>query len=375
MPLELRLPHLRLDIDALDQNLAMMTAWCAAEEVLLAPHIKTTMSRPIVERQLAAGAWGVTVATAAQAATASAWGCRRILVANEVVDGSNLRILRRLLEADPELDLLCFADSIAGVTVASAALTGSGRRLGVLVDIGRPAGRTGVRDAETANQVAMAVVASAGLELRGVAGYEGVAPNLRDDANIAGIDEHCARTTEAYLALAPLVESANPIYSMGGSAFPDRVALAMPGSAEVAGTLRVMRSGCYATHDHGVYSAVSPIAGLVSALTVRAVVVSHPEPNTVVIGAGKRELASDAGLPVVLGALTPDGLPRNAAGTASKIFDHHLVIESAVGLTVGDTVELGISHPCSEFDRWDSYLATAAGQESKVWSTDFDRNC
>src|SRR5690349_18027373 len=62
-----------------------MAGWCEQRGVELCPHIKTTMTRPIVERQLAAGAWGVTVATVRQAGVALGWGLRRILIANEVV--------------------------------------------------------------------------------------------------------------------------------------------------------------------------------------------------------------------------------------------------------------------------------------------------
>lgn len=108
---------------------------------------------------------------------------------------------------------------------------------------------------------------------------------------------------------------------------------------------------------------------------VRAVVLSVPEPGTAVVGAGKRELPYDAGLPLLLGARSADGEPRlNAQGTVRRLFDHHAVLARAAGLKVGDTVDLGISHPCSLFDRWDNYLVTdASGANVDVWSTNFRR--
>jgi D-serine deaminase-like pyridoxal phosphate-dependent protein len=78
-------PHLRLDIEAMENNVRTMADWCAEHGVALAPHIKTTMSKPIVARQIAAGAIGVTVATVDQAEIALDWGHRRVLIANEVV--------------------------------------------------------------------------------------------------------------------------------------------------------------------------------------------------------------------------------------------------------------------------------------------------
>lgn len=69
------MPQLRLDVRALEHNVRLMADWCRDQGVELCPHIKTTMTRPIVERQMAAGAWGVTVATVRQCGIALDWGC------------------------------------------------------------------------------------------------------------------------------------------------------------------------------------------------------------------------------------------------------------------------------------------------------------
>ena len=61
------LPQLRLSLPVLQHNVELMATWCRDRGVELCPHIKTTMTRPIVERQMRAGAWGVTVATVRQA--------------------------------------------------------------------------------------------------------------------------------------------------------------------------------------------------------------------------------------------------------------------------------------------------------------------
>ena len=91
-------PQLRLNSDALETNIRVMEAWCRERHVDLAPHVKTTMSAPIIARQMAAGAVGVTVATVDQTAAALAWGHRHILIANQVVDRLGLTRLRSWLE-------------------------------------------------------------------------------------------------------------------------------------------------------------------------------------------------------------------------------------------------------------------------------------
>ena len=359
------LPQLRLDLTALDHNIALLADWCREQRVVLAPHVKTTMTRPIVERQLAAGAWGVTVATVAQAAILRDWGVDRILVANQVVQPAELARVRSWLGTDASLDLCCLVDSLAGVEIATRAFAGASRPLPVMVDVGTPAGRTGVRTVTEALEVARACVAAPGLLLAGISAYEGVRPNTRDAATLALVDEHCRMTVDVLDRLRPLLESSRPILTVGGSAFPDRALLAAAGTAGLDGVEVVVRSGCYVTHDHGTYAEVSPFPGLRPALSVRTVVLSTPEPGLAVLAGGKRELPHDAGLPVLLAT-------RGASGTAARIYDHHLVLEAASGLAVGDVVDLGISHPCSAFDRWpDVTVVDSEGRVVETWHPRF----
>ncbi len=61
----------------------------------LAPHGKTTMIPKLFERQIAAGAWGITVATAQQALVAYEHGIRRVLMANQLVGKANMAMIAR----------------------------------------------------------------------------------------------------------------------------------------------------------------------------------------------------------------------------------------------------------------------------------------
>ena len=369
-------PQLRLNIAALENNIRVMAAWCRQRGVELAPHIKTTMSAPVIARQLAAGAVSVTVATADQVAAALGWGHRHVLVANEVVDRHGLMRLRSWLEEDSGREIRCFVDSAAGVEAAARAFAGAAVSLEVLIDVGTPGGRTGTRSLDESLRLARLVHGTPGLRLAGVAGYEGVVPNSRSESTVDAVDRHCRLVREVYLGAAQYFETAAPVYSMGGSAFPDRVVEYLPDDSLVPGTRRILRSGCYVTHDHGTYASVSPVPGLIPALSVRAVVLSTPEAGMAVVGAGKRDLPYDAGLPVFLSAHTADNAPRDGAtAEVRNLFDHHAVLTGVSGLDVTDVVDFGISHPCSAFDRWPEYVVTdGGGQATGVWHTDFHRS-
>jgi D-serine dehydratase len=141
----------------------------------------------------------------------------------------------------------------------------------------------------------------------------------------------------------------------------DRVAITFAPLVDV-GFRVVLRSGCYLTHDHGVYESASPDAedrwgfgSFEPALEVWARVVSRPESELALLNAGRRDVSHDAGLPVPLRAHHRDGAcvdVSSAKVTAPRDQHAFLRIGADSDLTVGDLVGLGVSHPCRTFDRW-----------------------
>jgi D-serine deaminase-like pyridoxal phosphate-dependent protein len=83
------------------------------EELLLAPHSKTTMSPQIFAEQLGHGAWGMTAATANQVQVMHAYGVKRVVMANQLLGKANIEAIGQILAADPEFDFYCFVDSVA----------------------------------------------------------------------------------------------------------------------------------------------------------------------------------------------------------------------------------------------------------------------
>jgi D-serine deaminase-like pyridoxal phosphate-dependent protein len=285
---------------------------------------------------------------------------RRIHLATEVVGAHDLTRLRDLLAADPDIRVQCWVDSGTGLARLAEAVAVVPGRVEVLVDVGTPGGRTGVRGRGDARRLGAAVRGRPEVRLVGVAGYEGVVGNQRDAATLARIDRHCAAAADVFTDLAEDYETAEPVFTMGGSAFPDRVVEHRPPDARV-----VLRSGCYVTHDHGTYAAVTPLPALRPALAVDALVLSTPEPGLAVLDAGRRDLPHDAGLPVVL---APE-----QAHEVTTLYDHHAVLRGEPTPGVGDVVRLGISHPCSAFSRWERYLVVRGDEVVDRWSTEFVR--
>jgi D-serine deaminase-like pyridoxal phosphate-dependent protein len=357
------LPVCILRRSALEHNLRLMREWCTAHAVSLAPHGKTPMAPQLVDAQLAAGAWGVTVATVSQARVYRAFGVERLLIANEVVEPAALAWIAHELRADPALDVLCLADSLEAVRIMERGLAAPARPLRVLVELGLRGGRTGARSVTQAREVAEAVHSGAGLQLAGVEAFEGIIHGPTAAATRRDVDRFVARVRDLTRSLIAdgLFDGADEvIVSAGGSAFFDRVA---EGLRDIDARVRVVvRSGCYLAHDSGMYEELSPLGRramdgerLEHALEVWGVVLSRPEPTLALVGAGKRDVSYDVGLPVPLAVRDRHGA-RSVRGQMDvfELNDQHAYvrIEPADPLAPGDLVGLGISHPCTTFDKW-----------------------
>ena len=357
-------PLLTLRESALAGNIEAMAAWCDRAGVALAPHGKTAMSPELAARQLARGAWGITVATVGQLLTYRAFGFPRLLLANELVDEAGIAWLAAELAADPGFEAYCYVDSPAGVAILDRVLSGhpAGRRLPVLVEIGRTGGRTGCRTDADALAVAEAAAATGTLAVAGVAGYEG-SLGAADDAEALGLAVSFCRRLRALAGT--LAEALGPgegfIVTAGGSAYFDVVARELTAGG-TGGLTVILRSGAYLTHDHGYYGTVSPAArhiaaapALRPALELWAQVLSRPEPGLALLGAGRRDVGFDKGLPVPLRAVRPGAGPAGRiSGAVTGLNDQHAFLRLFEGtdLAPGDLVCLGISHPCTTLDKW-----------------------
>ena len=137
---------------------------------------------------------------------------------------------------------------------------GHGRRLPVLIELGHANGRTGIRSIADAISVAEGVVSASHLRLVGVTGYEGTIASTRTVESIAHVDaflEDLARLARELRSRNLIEAASSPVISAGGSAFFDRVALTFAPLVNI-GFRVVLRSGCYLTHDHGLYQSASP---------------------------------------------------------------------------------------------------------------------
>ncbi|MFW0771737.1 amino acid deaminase [Paenarthrobacter nitroguajacolicus] len=370
---ELQTPLLTLDASALASNADRLAAWCADHGVLLAPHGKTTMSPQLWTEQLNRGAWGITLANFAQLRVAREFGVRNLQLANSLTDPHAIQWVAGV--ATPEAPILSWIDSPGTVDVINRTLAGSDAVLDVLVELGAHGGRTGARSVEAAMDIARTISESPNLRLVGVSGYEGSLAHTADDAGLAAVRGYLARMRLLHeeLLAAGLYGAGSVIITAGGSAYFDDVVsvlspcistgaeLGGPGPDSITVDL-LIRSGAYIVHDDGFYRGISPFSRegsqpFKAGMYGWARVVSQTEPGLAILDAGKRDLPFDEGLPEpqFIGPVLGGAMEPLLGAEITSVNDQHSFMTYDANTTTvnpGDVVRLGLSHPCTAFDKW-----------------------
>ncbi|MFF7978205.1 amino acid deaminase [Streptomyces sp. NPDC007901] len=354
-------PVLALSAERLEHNLALMETYAARHGLAFAPHGKTSMAPQLFQRQVEHGAWGITLAVPHQVRVARAFGTRRVFLANELVDAPALRWIAAELERDADFRFVCYVDSVRGVGLMDAALKGTSRPVDVVVELAAGEGaRTGVRTEAECAAVADAVAGTETLRLVGVAGYEGEVPQADPDRVHAYLRRLVALAVE-FDGAGRFAGTDEIVVSAGGSAWFDAVADVFATVPELSRpVLKLLRSGAYVSHDDGHYREITPFnrvpgeGALEPAFRLWAQVVSRPSPEQAFANAGKRDAAYDLHLPFAQ-VVRREGGERPATGIeVTGLSDQHTWLRTAPGadLEVGDWVGLGLSHPCTSFDKW-----------------------
>jgi D-serine dehydratase len=370
---DLPFPIAVLKRDAVAHNVEWLQRQVRHWGIDLAPHGKTTMSPQLFQRQLDAGAWGITFATVTQLAVGVAAGVRGALIANQVLGDADLAAIQQLLRDHAGLRIVFLVDSAAQLDLIEhwfASHAGSAP-FEVLLELGLPGGRTGCRTHDEALVLAQRLHASAAVAFVGIECYEGLGAkgDTEADAPFASALMDRVDAIARECDTRGLFDADEVLLSAGGSAIFDLVATRL--TPALGRPVRgLLRSGCYITHDHGNYKrfvsvvetrlGCAPGDALRPALEVWTHVQSCPEPRLALLAAGRRDLSFDIEMPIPLlraarGAMTPHAVPASWKIVALNDQHAHLRWDAADAThapQVGERVALGISHPCTTFDKW-----------------------
>ena len=350
---EIETPALLIDLDAMEENLALMAKRLAGTGVRLRAHAKTHKSPWLARKQMALGAVGVCCQKVSEAEVMVEGGVENVLVSSEVTAVSKLRRLAALAR---HASLMVVVDHPQGVAMLSEAVTAAGAEIGVLIDVDVGQGRCGVAPGAAAVELARRVEAAKGLELKGIQAYQGGAQH------VDGFNERrevYARAIELMRETVAAFEAAGlpmEIRSGGGTG-------SWRWDAE-SGVLSELQAGSYLFMD----SHYRSIGGENSdtyddfkpSLFVLTTVVSAPGPGHVVMDAGHKALASDSGLAPCI---------ELEGAVHARASDEHGVLELSPASRrpeIGETLLFQPSHCDPTINLYDVYHGVRGGMEDGV---------
>jgi D-serine deaminase-like pyridoxal phosphate-dependent protein len=349
LPDGLDTPAVLVDVDAVERNITTWAGRFADRGVGLRPHTKTSKCLPIIERQVAAGVVGLTVATLGEAEVLADAGFAEIFQAFPLWAGHPDRA-RRLRDLHERTTLMVGVESIESAAALGRAVRGSDRALPVLIELDPGLHRSGI-DPTNVVLIAQAAV-DAGLDVRGAFTFGGHGYAACDAAPKAGDDEVRTLAVAAELLSDAGFEPA--ILSAGST--PTAIHSArQPVTDE--------RPGTYVFHDAqqvtlGVAS-MSEVALVVAA----TVVASHPD-GRFVLDAGSKIFAADRP------AWVPGhGLLPNYLGAELRSLSEHHCVGWTTGPRpkIGEVVAVVPNHACVVVNLVDHLTAIQAGHVVDRW--------
>ncbi|MEJ6627327.1 MAG: alanine racemase [Actinomycetes bacterium] len=353
---DFQFPIMILRDSAIEHNIQRMASYCKSLGFELAPHVKTPMAPKIAKRQIDAGAWGLTIANFSQASIMFESGFTRLIIGNEVMEPTSIAEIAKI-NGSGAGDIIFYIDSLAGLEIAQNSIKKMpNAKLNVLLEIGAEDGRAGIRDLELLKIVLAEIQKDERIYVRGVSGFEGAVPGGgRYGEDVEKIRVFLRQIVAAAKITKPYVRDDKIIISAGGSSYFDYVAEEF---AKYDGEATLMlRSGGYVSHDHIHYEDLYPFNGLSDkdrfypALELWSRILSVPEANLAILNFGKRDAGNDLDEPVPILKLSGKPVPFEAK--IKMLNDQHAFMEITPGsVVVGDLIGCGISHPCTNFDKW-----------------------
>lgn len=346
---DLPTPALILDLDALDANIAAMTARAGA--VPLRPHAKTHKSADIARRQRGAGAIGHCCAKIGEAEVLAGEGLDNLLITSPVVNADAVRRLAALNRASA--GLMVVVDHPDNARALSEAVGET--RLNVLIDIDPGIHRTGVPSPQAAVELAQRISALPQLVWRGMQFYCGAHQHIEALAERqAAIADRSAYLREVITAL--VAAGFAPEIVSGSGTGTHALDLA-------EGLFTELQVGSYVFMDRQYERC--PLDGgeppFANSLFVDATVISANTPGLVTLDAGFKALSSDGDTPR---CVTP-GL--ESAHFAFMGDEHGALFGYERGPALGERVTLVPPHCDPTVNLYDRYYVVQGDAVIDTW--------
>jgi D-serine deaminase-like pyridoxal phosphate-dependent protein len=347
---EIDTPALVVDLDVFERNLHRVAGYARQHGLRLRPHTKTHKSIRLAQRQLQAGAIGLTVAKVSEAEVMLGAGPADLLVAFPIIGRAKLE---RLMQVARRTRVTVALDSVFAARAAQL-------EIGVLAEVDVGLGRVGVAPGDALLQLAQSISKLPWLRFEGIAFYPG---------HIKDMDESGQR------ALAQLAELLREILSdfrrvgiqaavVSGGSTPT-----LFHSHELEG-LTEIRPGTYVFNDiNTVRSGACAMEDC--AATILATVVSTARSGQMIVDGGSKTFSSDR---LVNSPEPVFGHVVEAPGARfHKMNEEHGFIDltrAGREFSVGDRIHVVPNHICVAVNLHEQVYGIRGETVEEIWKVD-----
>jgi 3-hydroxy-D-aspartate aldolase len=349
-------PALVVDLDAFEANVQKMAEHCRQAKIGFRPHAKTHKCPAIAQRQMAAGAKGICMATVPEAEAMAAAGIKGLLLCSPIVDAG--KIGRMVALASSGADVMLAVGSERQAKLLAEAADAARVDIPVLVDLDVGDRRTGSLPGEPAVELAKIIGRFKRLNIQGVQAYAGHA------SHTVGFEKRVETSRTAMLKAVEtrkLLERAGfdaKILS-GGSTGTYNIDSGIEGVTELQVGSYIFMDVDYrrigGSDGQAIYGDFQP------SLTVLATVVNATHADRVTVDAGTKAIdTTTANLPQA----------KNWSGlTYTKAGDEFGALTSEAGKlpALGDRLEFIVPHCDPSVNLFDRLYACRGEKVEAIW--------
>jgi D-serine deaminase-like pyridoxal phosphate-dependent protein len=332
--MDLDTPVAIVDLRVMEVNIERMAGYARKSGISLRPHVKSHKIPAVAQRQVDAGAVGITVAKIGEAETMVRSGIRDVLIAYPIVGTQKVE---RLVNLCDQARLAVAVDHSEPAEALSDAFLRRKLTIDVLVIVELGFNRCGVSPGRWLLEMVKKISKLRGLRFRGIMGYAGqvyAAENWDEVANIGREEGRVLADTAGAIS-----RDGFPVEVVSAGSTPSaRIVGSIPGITEI-------RPGAYIFNDR-VEMAMGVAKEEDCALRVITTVVSRPTAERAVIDAGDKVLSQDRGLDRMTGFGLVVGRPDIEV---ERLNEEHGILRLSHRdrkIRIGEKLEIIPNHVC-----------------------------
>ena len=351
---ELPTPVALVDIDIMERNLRRTIEICRTAKVAYRPHIKTHKMPALAQRQIEAGAVGITCAKIGEAEIMATAGLKDIFIAYPIVGRARFE---RVLALSENVRLQIAVDSAETAAAMGQFFSGHNRLIDAVLEIDTGHHRCGVQPKD-AGELARHLAAAEGLRLLGVFTHEG---HVYSPGPVEERLENARRAGRQLAEVAAALRARDltiGVVSVGSSPAQD-AAVSMNGITE-------NRPGTNIFNDCTQVN-LGACGWQDCALSYLCTVVSRPALDRAIVDGGTKTFSSDKLVePTFFGVVK--GYPHARFLRASE--EHGILSlqdEAAQQMHIGDRVRVIPSHVCGSVNLHDKAYGVRGEEVVEEW--------